>query len=224
MGEKYFLSLLHALPLVIMYLVKTPFWLKRIYHNYHWDFTKKDKKLYLTFDDGPHPKVTTFVLEQLKRFDAKATFFCVGENVSLFPETFKQITDQGHAIGNHTYNHLNGWKTDTEVYLHNINKASTFISSSLFRPPYGRIRKEQGKALMSKGYQIIMWDVLSADFDQKLSPEKCLQNVIKNAVSGSIIVFHDSEKAFKNLYFALPKVLDYFSQKGFSFDAVKAVP
>ncbi len=219
------------------YFVKTPEIIQSIFSNYTWKIATNKKEIYLTFDDGPIPKITPWVLKTLEKFNAKATFFCVGDNIKKHPEVFKQIINHGHSIGNHTFNHLQGWKTNTYNYLQNIEKTETVINrlktedrkpstinqqptNNLFRPPYGKIKSKQAKALQSKGYKIIMWDVLSADFDQKISPEKCYQNVIKNAQNGSIVVFHDSEKAFKNLEYTLPKVLEYFTKEGYVFKAL----
>lgn len=180
------------------------------------------KVLYLTFDDGPNKTVTPFVLKQLKRYDAKATFFCIGKNVVAHPDIYQQIVDEQHAVGNHTFNHLNGWNTNTETYLENICAAQKIIHSNLFRPPYGRMKKQQEKNFLLENphAQIIMWDVLSGDFDKKISGEKCWNNILRNAESGSIIVFHDSEKALDRMRYALPKTLEYFSNKGFRFDAL----
>lgn len=208
----------------MFYLVKTPWWLKRIYDSYTWSMPAAEKNLFLTFDDGPHPIATPFVLKQLKQYNAMATFFCIGKNVERYPEIFKQITDEGHTIGNHTYNHLNGWKTHDELFLQDVLKASHVIDSSLFRPPYGRITSFQAKNLKpvmkGKEVNVVMWDVLSGDFDKKCTPENCLGNVVLSAVPGSIIVFHDSEKAFPNLEYALPRVLSYFLKKGYSFNSL----
>src|SRR5436190_2963882 len=188
------------------YLVKTPLLLKKIYPSYLWSIETKEKILYLTFDDGPHPEITTFILRQLKQYDALATFFCIGKNVVAYPGVYKQLLDEGHSVGNHTYNHLNGWKTDNDIYLKDIAKASKVIDSSLFRPCYGRITKFQAKNLrpVMKGKEptIVMWDVLSGDFDIDCSPEQCLANVVLTSGPGSIIVFHDSEKAFPRLEYA----------------------
>lgn len=208
-----------------MYFVKTPWWLKKIYSHYHWEMPTPEKKLYLTFDDGPHPEATPYVLETLHKYEAKGTFFCIGKNVQEEPEIFHQTQTEGHRIGNHTHNHLNGWKTDTDIYLDNVFQASSLFESDLFRPPYGRITKKQARLLLQpqagQRFNIIMWDVLSADFDQTITPDKCLQNVLKNAMEGSIVVFHDSRKAFKNLQYTLPKVLEHFSEKGFVFDSIR---
>ncbi|HLF47188.1 MAG TPA: polysaccharide deacetylase family protein [Chitinophagaceae bacterium] len=203
------------------YFVKTPWWLKRIYSSFLWSIDTKKKELYLTFDDGPHPVVTPFVLQQLKQYQALATFFCIGKNVLAYPEIYKQILTEGHSVGNHTFNHLNGWKTRDDIYLRDIAAASQYIDSSLFRPCYGRMTSFQAKNLqpVMKGRQptIVMWDVLSADFDTAVSPENCLAHVVLKSVPGSIIVFHESEKAFLRLAYALPRVLKYFTEKGFTF-------
>jgi peptidoglycan/xylan/chitin deacetylase (PgdA/CDA1 family) len=207
------------------YLVKTPWLLKKIYPSYLWSIDTKEKIVYLTFDDGPHPEITRFVLKQLKRYDALATFFCVGKNVIAYPELYKQINDEGHAVGNHTYNHLNGWKTGNDVYLKDIAEASKVIDSSLFRPCYGRITSFQAKHLKAvmKGKEptIVMWDVLSGDFDTECTPQQCLANVVFASVPGSIIVFHDSEKALPRLEYTLPRVLHYFSEKGYLFKSLE---
>jgi peptidoglycan/xylan/chitin deacetylase (PgdA/CDA1 family) len=202
-----------------MYLVKTPKVLKRTYPKYLWDFTSIEKTIYLTFDDGPTPEVTSWVLDELKRYDAKATFFCIGKNVEQHPDLFNKILAQGHTIGNHTYSHLNGWETKSFPYLKDVVKCSKVFQSNLFRPPYGKLTRFQAKAILSD-YTIVMWDVLSADFDKNCSPEKCLKNVIENAKKGSIVVFHDSLKAEQNLKYALPKVLEHFTKQGFQFKAI----
>ncbi len=200
-----------------MYFVKTPFWLKSIFSSYTWDIQTADKELYLTFDDGPHPVATPFVLQQLTDFNAKGSFFCLGKNVLEYPAIYRDIIEGGHTVGNHTHNHLNGWKTAHDAYVDNVDQASAYIASGFFRPPYGRISNRAGKSLQKKGFKIIMWDVLSGDFDRQLSPESCRRNVIEKAGNGSIIVFHDSEKAFPNLKYVLPQVLDHFSAAGFAF-------
>lgn len=225
-----------------MYLIKSPLLLKWYYPSLLWNKSRTEKVIYLTFDDGPIPNVTDFVLKTLKVFNAKATFFCIGDNIVKHPEVFERVKNNGHAIGNHTFNHLKGWKTDNETYLQNTLKCQELTQTNLFRPPYGRIRKSQIKSLKSivrspksifqnqqsdlglktidSGLNIVMWDVLSGDFDTQLSPEKCYQNVIKHTENGSIIVFHDSLKAFDRLSYALPKALAYFSEKGFTFSTL----
>ncbi len=205
-----------------MYLVKAAWWLKAMYPSYIWHIQEAEKIMYLTFDDGPHPTITTFVLQQLQQYNAKATFFCIGKNVVEQPIIYQQILNEGHTVGNHTQNHLNGWKINDASYLNNIELAAQHIQSNLFRPPYGRMKKSQAKQLMlaNANIKIIMWDVLSGDFDIHLSPQKCFQNVTKYATSGSIVVFHDSEKAFERLQYALPKTLEYFSKLGFTFKSI----
>jgi peptidoglycan/xylan/chitin deacetylase (PgdA/CDA1 family) len=210
------------------YLHKTPSFIMRIFSKYTWRFFTKKKELFLTFDDGPTPEITEFIIAELKKFNAKATFFCIGKNVKNYPELFKIIIADGHSIGNHTHNHLKGWKTPTTDYVDNVllcNKTLTEFKNptttpKLFRPPYGKVKKSQAKKLLQKGYKIIMWSVLSADFDISISKEKCLDNVLKNTENGSIIVFHDSLKAAERMQYALPKVLKHFSNKGFVFKSI----
>jgi peptidoglycan/xylan/chitin deacetylase (PgdA/CDA1 family) len=206
----------------MFYLTKTPYIIRRwIYPRYTWRMPGEDKKLYLTFDDGPHPDITPSVLDELKKHNAKASFFCIGDNVVKYPQIYKRILEEGHAVGNHTYNHLNGWQTSDETYFKNIAEAAKWIDTDLFRPPYGRMTRFQAKQLMEKWeYNIIMWDVLSGDFDVQLSPGQCLKNVVSNIRPGSIIVFHDSEKAYKRLRYALPKMLEEGRNKGYVFDKI----
>ena len=208
----------------MFYFVKTPGWLKRIYDSYIWSIPVTDKILYLTFDDGPHPEATPFVLKELKRHNALATFFCIGKNVVSYPGIYNQIISEGHTVGNHTYNHLNGWKTNNDDYLKDIALASHEIDSDLFRPPYGRITSFQAKNLKQvmngREPKVIMWDVLSGDFDTECTPQQCLTNVLLASVSGSIIIFHDSEKAFPNLAYTLPRILNYFAEKGYLFKSL----
>jgi peptidoglycan-N-acetylglucosamine deacetylase len=213
-----------------MYFVKAPQWLKWLYPKLTWDIPVEEgeKILYLSFDDGPHPVATPFVLEQLDQYNAKATFFCIGKNVADHTDIYKRIIDEGHSIGNHTYNHLNGWKVKDREYINDITKAAELIDSKLFRPPYGRITRFQSKVLTTqrsdgkKPFSIIMWSVLAADWDHTITAEKCYDNIILNAQPGSIIVFHDSDKALERMQYALPKVLAYYSQKGYQFKALQA--
>ena len=206
----------------MFYIAKTPNWVRKLFAGSVWEMPGTKKVIYLTFDDGPHPVITSFVLNELKKWNAKATFFCIGKNVVDNPLIFNQIKKAEHAIGNHTYDHLDGWKTENSKYLQNILKAKEQINSVLFRPPYGRITRKQYKALtqLNDPFKIIMWSVLSGDFDVNISPEQCANNVIKNAKSGSVIVFHDSEKANEKLRYALPAVLKYFSEKGYAFEKI----
>lgn len=203
----------------MFYLKKTPWILKKLYPGCTWNIETDEKILYLTFDDGPNPQATPFVLEQLKKFDAKATFFCVGKNVKEYFEVYQQIINEGHKPGNHTYHHLNGWKIEDKKYLDDIAEAAKIIDSHLFRPPYGRITRFQLKAISGEKLKlkVIMWDVLSGDFDTSVTVENCYLNVVNNAMPGSIIVFHDSAKSFPVLQQVLPKVLKYYSEKGFRF-------
>jgi len=202
-----------------MYLVKSPLLLKWYYPSLVWNKSRKDKVIYLTFDDGPIPDVTDFVLKTLNTFNAKATFFCIGDNIVKHPEVFERVTAAGHQLANHTYNHLKGWKTEDQIYIENIQLCQQLTKSPLFRPPYGRIKKSQVKRIKAlyPNIQIIMWDVLSGDFDLQLSPENCYRNVIKHTENGSIIVFHDSIKAFERLQYTLPRALKYFHDRGFTF-------
>ena len=170
--------------------------------------------VYLTFDDGPHPVVTPFVLQQLQQFEALATFFMVGNNITKHPAIFDEVKNAGHTIGNHTYNHLNGYKTSVDKYLENVLKASGTIDGKKFRPPYGRINKKQALSINNAGLELVMWSLLSGDFDASTSSQKCLSNVINNIKPGDIVVFHDSEKAFSHLQFVLPKVLSFCVCKG----------
>ncbi len=203
-----------------MYFVKAPYLIRKLYSKAVWRIKNSENKIYLTFDDGPIPEITDWVLDILKQKNIKATFFCVGENVKNNPSIFSRITSENHAIGNHTFNHLKGWKVHSSDYIKNVELCNQLINSNLFRPPYGRIKKSQLKTLC-KQYKIIMWDVLSGDYDKNTDAEKCLDNVIKNLRSGSIIVFHDSIKAEEKLKYALPKFIDYALENKFQFEILK---
>jgi peptidoglycan-N-acetylglucosamine deacetylase len=185
-----------------------------------WKIKTSEKKIFLTFDDGPVPDVTPWVLETLSKYNIKATFFCVGENVRRHTEIYSAIINAGHSTGNHTMNHLNGWQNTNENYFKNIKECSVYVNSALFRPPYGRIKFSQVSAL-KKEYRIIMWDVLSRDYDQSLGGKDCSDLVIKNSSPGSIVVFHDSLKAEKRLKEALPVVIEHFLKKGYSFEVLQ---
>ena len=212
----------------MFYLTKTPGLLKSMYPSCTWNFSRDSQVMYFTFDDGPHPVATPYVLDKLKEYNAKATFFCIGKNVAAHPDIYKRILNEGHAVGNHTFNHVNGWKTPDQEYIKNIAEARKYIDSNLFRPPYGRITNFQTRLLTATEnikqktvFKIIMWDVLSGDFDIRSSGAKCAKNVTSNAKGGSIVVFHDSEKAMPRMQTALNESLKYFSEKGYTFDVVK---
>jgi peptidoglycan/xylan/chitin deacetylase (PgdA/CDA1 family) len=209
---------------MVTYWAKTPRLLRELYpKGLVWDMpVSGEPTVYITFDDGPHPTATPFAMQQLAQYNAKATFFCVGNNVVRFPDIYEELLKNGHATANHTFNHMNGWKTEDDTYLRNIDKASEYIDSKLFRPPYGLIKRSQAKRLRQKypDWKIIMWNVLSGDFDRALSPEKCLDNVLKHIKPGSIVLFHDSEKAWDRMNYALPKVLAHCHQQGWKMKAL----
>ena len=207
----------------MFYLAKTPNWLKKLFPGRIWEMPLTKKAIYLSFDDGPHPQITPFVLDELGKYDAKATFFCIGKNVKENREVYNRIIKEGHAVGNHTYSHPDGWKTNNVKYLQNILDARKFIDSRLFRPPYGRITRRQQKKLsmLKEPFNVVMWTVLSGDFDINISGRQCYNNVVNNTKSGSVIVFHDSEKAFERMQFTLPRILQYFSEKGYQFEKIE---
>lgn len=209
--------------------VKTNRFIKWVFPKYIWDIKNVDNQIYLTFDDGPIPEITEWVLDILNKYEVKATFFCIGDNIEKHPEVFQKVIQNEHSIGNHTFNHLKGWNFSTEEYIENTlqcekaitsNSEIVNLKSKIFRPPYGKIKLSQSKILRKLGYKIIMWDVLSVDYDKEISPEQCLENIIQNTVSGSIIACHDSLKAFKNLEYALPKAIEYLKYKGFVFERI----
>ena len=206
------------------FLHKSNFLLRRVYPNFLWRLDAEvlhEPTIYLTFDDGPIPEVTEFVLDQLEQYQAQATFFCIGDNVSKHRSIFYKVIEAGHAIGNHTFNHLNGWKTHDEVYWANIRKCQRQMNvpTSLFRPPYGRVKKSQAVGIEAE-FSVVMWDVLTGDFDRSLSPETVLQKSIQYTEPGSIVVFHDSLKAWPNMHYALPRYLAHFTELGYQFRAV----
>lgn len=217
----------------MMYWIKTNTFIKKLFSRQIWSVPNLENTIYLTFDDGPTPEVTEWVLETLQQYDTKATFFCIGKNIVQHPEIYKKIIAQGHAIGNHTNHHVNGWKTATKKYLGEVNECATIINTfastiqeentvlyPLFRPPYGKITPIQSKKIRSLGYKIIMWDILTADFDPTIAPEQCYENAIQKVENGSIIVFHDSNKAYTNLKYVLPKALAYYKNKGFQLETL----
>ncbi len=194
----------------------SPVILPKLFSNLLWHVPEKQKKIYFTFDDGPVPGVTNWVLDLLKEYNAKATFFCLGKNVQNNRDLFKKIMNDGHGIGNHTFNHLKGWRTNNKAYFRDIDEANKLLNSKYFRPPYGKIKPTQVRVL-KKRYKIVLWDVLSRDYDKGLDPKVCIKNVIKYAKPGSIVVFHDSYKAEKNLRAILPRLLDYFTSYDYKF-------
>ena len=209
-----------------MYLTKIPPFIQRLYPRFIWRFPTDGKRIFLTFDDGPSPEITPWVLKQLERYKAKATFFLIGEKVKAHPELVHEIIDCGHSIGNHTFNHLNGRKSDTKQYLKNFLEGQRAIEeytgyrTNLFRPPYGKITKSQASYIMET-HKIVMMDVLSGDFDKRVSGEACYKNVVKNVLPGSIVLFHDSKKAFPRLQYVLPRVLEYLAEEDYRFHAIK---
>lgn len=206
-----------------MYFVKTPGMFRYLFPNLLWRVPENKKVLFLTFDDGPVPEVTPLVLSQLAVYDAKATFFCVGDNVRKHPGIHEQTIAAGHTVANHTYHHLNGWETETAEYMRDVEKCKSLVPSHFFRPPYGRINPCQSQALEQAGFEVVMWDVLSADFDCRLTGPQVLSNVLRHARPGSIIVFHDSLKALDRLAYALPRTLEHFAELGYRFEGLGEV-
>lgn len=224
----------------MFYWVKTNRLIKWLFFNQIWSIPNTQNKIYLTFDDGPTPEITPWVLDILKQENIKATFFCIGKNIKENPEIFQRIIKEGHSFGNHTFNHILGWKQSTKKYLENVTLCEEILQQvqdnnkvintkncelktencKLFRPPYGKIKPSQSKVLRKLGYKIFMWDILTADFDQQISTQKCLENATKKVKTGSIIVFHDSEKASKNLQYTLPKAIAHYKEKGFNFGII----
>jgi peptidoglycan/xylan/chitin deacetylase (PgdA/CDA1 family) len=197
-----------------MHFAKVPPLIKPLAGDFLWSVRTHDRLVYLTFDDGPIPEVTPQVLDILQHFNAKATFFCVGKNAAQYPEILRRIATEGHTLGNHTYDHENGWKTPNFQYLKSVLKTHTFVNSRLFRPPYGRISRAQALALKAR-YTLVMWDILSGDYNPKRSADQCLQSVIQNTRPGSIVVFHDSLKAADRVLEVLPKYLAYLHTSGY---------
>lgn len=208
---------------------RTPFFLPFIYPSLTWRIPTEEKIIYLTFDDGPVPGPTEFVLDTLNQFQIKATFFCIGDNVQRHPDVFARVMNEGHSVGNHTFHHLKGWNCSAADYLTNIDQCEKQLMASgyqlpvtgnrkLFRPPYGRIKPNQIKALSD--YNIIMWDVLTSDYDKHLNADKCLRGSIRATRPGSVVVFHDSVKAEKNMTYVLPRYIDHFLKAGFRFDVI----
>lgn len=202
-----------------MFKYTIPHLLRWIYPNYTWKVKTSEKVVYFTFDDGPHPEITPWVLEQLAIYNAKATFFMVGDNMVKYPQIVNQVQKSGCKIGNHTFNHLKGWSTETETYLENFRKSEAVLETQLFRPPYGRIKTKQAKVIL-KSHQVIMWDRLSCDYEANLNIQESLYSMKLLPANGSIFVFHDSEKAFHNLKILLPQLLHFYQKNGYSFYAI----
>lgn len=196
-----------------------PTWLQKCYSNVTWRKDINEKILYLTFDDGCIPEVTPSVLKILEEKGVKATFFCVGNNVCKHPSLFEEIKQQGHQVGNHTQNHLKGAETSLQMYLDNIEQAHKHIKSQFFRPPYGRMTRAQ-KLAVSKNYKIVLWDVLTNDFDAKVSVEELIRQTLRHTRNGSIVVFHDSLKAAPRMLPALPVLIDQWKAQGYRFDVL----
>jgi peptidoglycan/xylan/chitin deacetylase (PgdA/CDA1 family) len=202
-----------------MYLPKTPNLAKKIFPKLTWQQENVENAVYLTFDDGPTPGVTSWILNQLRQYEAQATFFCLGRNVVLYPELFEEIVLQGHSVGNHTYSHINSWKSSSKQFLIDIESCERVFHSKLFRPPYGKLKPGVRSKILEK-YQIVMWDVMSYDFDEGITAKQCVDNVIQNIKAGSIIVFHDSLKAKNNLRASLPIILKHIHDCGFKMHAL----
>jgi peptidoglycan/xylan/chitin deacetylase (PgdA/CDA1 family) len=223
-----------------MFIHKTNFLMQALYPNFIWRLPTAKKEIFLTFDDGPIQEVTEFVLEELEKYQAKATFFCIGGNIEKYPNIFQKVVNQQHTIGNHTFNHLKGWDTEDKIYIDNFKKCEEIIEDRFsmfdvrnsefehqtsniehrkFRPPFGRIKRSQAKEIL-KSHEIVMWDVLTGDYDQSLSKERVLSKALQHTEQGSIVLFHDSIKASKNMMYALPRVLEHFSERGFIFKAI----
>jgi peptidoglycan/xylan/chitin deacetylase (PgdA/CDA1 family) len=204
------------------YLVKKPGWLKKLYGRCTWEVNTTEKVVFLTFDDGPHPELTPFVLDELKKYDAQGTFFCLGRQVERYPDLYRRIIDEGHAAGNHTHTHPDGWRTPNGRYYADILQAKEQIASPLFRPPHGHVTPFQVRRLRAAPFdlKVVMWSIMSGDFDPGTSPEQCCNNVAQHLAPGSIVVFHDNEAAASNLRYTLPQILSRFSQQGYRFAAL----
>ena len=199
----------------------TPAIIEYLFSGRMWRMPSADKSLYLTFDDGPHPRITNNVLDQLAQYNAKATFFCIGHRVEEYRGTYNRILQEGHAVGNHTHSHFNGWKTDTDQYLADVHQAAGVIDSTLFRPPYGRVSAKQLKQIGMMGFMTVMWTVLSGDYNKTLSKEACAKRTLSNTKTGAIYLFHDSEKAEQNMMYALEALLIAGRERGNSFKKIE---
>jgi peptidoglycan/xylan/chitin deacetylase (PgdA/CDA1 family) len=199
---------------------RVPTWIRMFFPNRIWQMNVQEKVLFISFDDGPHEIITPQVLDMLAKHGAKATFFCLGKNVLLHPSIFDRIITEGHAVGNHSHHHLNGWKTHDEKYQDDIIAAAGCIPSNLFRPPYGRLTSSQARRLQEAGFQVVMWSVLSADYNKEITKEKCAMRVLENIQPGAIVLFHDSEKAAHNMLYALELLLKYATELGYRLEAI----
>ena len=199
-----------------MFIEQPPQFIRRLYPRACWRMDSSERAVYLTFDDGPIPEVTPWVLDVLDKYRIKATFFMVGDNVRKHPDEFKMVVERGHRIGNHTYNHLKGMAVHTDHYVANIDKADCYLSTNLFRPPHGLMRLRQYRALCER-YHIIMWDLVTRDYNPKLNGRQILRKVQRYARPGSIITFHDSLRATHNLYYALPRAIEWLLSEGYEF-------
>lgn len=199
-------------------LFRAPKFLRRLMPSLIWEL-EGEQEVFLTFDDGPTPGITEWILEELSKHNAKATFFCLGKNVEQYPHLYDMIIEQGHKVGNHTYSHQKGWGMSLERYVEDVDFGNQFLKSDLFRPPYGRIKPSQAKVL-SERYSLIMWNVLSQDYSQFVTPRQCLKNVTKYVKNGSIVLFHDSHKSYRNMRYALPRTLDYLDKKGLKSSSI----
>lgn len=199
--------------------VRLPGFITSLFRGATWRFDQTKRTVYLTFDDGPIPEVTPWALELLRKENLKATFFCVGENVVKYPEVYQQILNDGHSVGNHTYNHWQGLKKENQEYFRNIEKAGEYIDSDLFRPPHGWLKLSQYRYL-KKRFRIVMWDLISCDYDSSLSSQAVLDNIKDFVRPGSVITFHDSIKAWKNLERALPESIGWLKEQGYCFETI----
>lgn len=202
--------------------LQVPKWIKRVWNKPIWSIVPNSHKtIYLTFDDGPHPEITPKILDILDEFDAKATFFCVGNNVRRNPTTFELIKERGHTVGNHTYDHIKGFSTENSLYLENVKKADKLIGSKLFRPPFGRITPRQIRMMLENNFKVVLWSFITYDYDCKMSVERIMKIIKKHSKDGAVVVFHDSKKAEKNVLQTLPLALQYWKKEGY---VVKSIP
>jgi len=203
-----------------MLIERAPKLYRKLYQGSHWRFNSDKKVVYLTFDDGPIPEITPWVLDLLDEYNIKATFFCVGDNVRKYPEIYQNVQERGHKIGNHTFHHIQGLKTDTQSYLEDVQEARQLIDSKLFRPPYGHMRFSQFHALQEQ-YKVIMWDVVTRDYSRLMTAGEVFEVVKKYTRNGSIIVFHDSLKSGDRMKESLPKSIEWLLEQGYSFQLIE---